>query len=269
MSFFDGIAFDETPKQNSGGGKFTLKPGIYQADLLNIKRFEKDSKPRLQVTYLVKQDGKTAFHTETIWNNALKGEERSVLDKSLASAGTKCTIERNGEKFGMWGKNELSFNKILSNYVIQNLNKKFTRSFSVLYPTSLEAMLNNINAKGIVLNTEVEMAEALLKECGFEWTAAEDGAYHTHIMEIKKACFVKLTSNYRGDKLGLNFGQNTTSALSKEHLSIIENGNFSDNMDFVSPDAEEELTEETTSTDPFAETENTSSAQDSDEDLPW
>ena len=130
-------------------------------------------------------------------------------------------------------------------------------------------MLNNINKKGIVLNTEVEMAEALLKECGFEWTAAEDGAYHTHVMEIKKACFVKLTSNYKGDKLGLNFGQNTTSAIAKEHLSIIENGNFSDNMDFISPDAEEEeLTEETAATDPFAETENTSSTPDS-EDLPW
>ena len=268
MSFFDGVSFDETPKQNSGGGKFTLKPGIYEADLLNIKRFEKDGKARLQVTYLVKQDGKTAFHTETIWNNPLKGEERSVLDKSIKSATAKCTIERDGKKFGMWGKTELSFNKIMGNYIIQNLDKKFTRSFSILYPTSLEAMLNNLNKKGAVLNTEVEMAEALLKECGFEWTAAEDGAYHTHIMEIKKACFVKLTSNYRGDKLGLNFGQNTTSSLTKEHLSIIENGNFSDNMDFVSPDAEEEeLTEETAATDPFAETEG--STPDSDDDLPW
>jgi len=248
MSFFDdlGGGFEEQ-KQVSSAPK-VLSPGIHDAVLSTIKVYEKDGSRRLNIEFQIKSGGR---HWETIWANDLSGTEQSMKDYAIAKATEKCTIERDGKKFGKWGKEEYPMSEIVKKYVVMRIERDVTKTIQILLADRVPQMLNALT-KGIQAGkykqptTTYDLAYAFLKLSGVTFEQVE-GEKHIAVANINEDVAIKLTANKSGEKLGLSYGQNRVVARSADQLQIVtDNGDYNDNMDYIVPSTEENITPEST-----------------------
>lgn len=261
MSFFDdlGGSFEEqTPK----AAPKVLKPGIHKATFANIKVYEKDGNRRLNIEFQIDGGGR---HWETIWANPLSGEEKSMKDYAIAKAAERATIERDGVKYGMWGKKELSQAELVKKYLVMRIEREITRFLTPVLTDSAAALLNGLSngiKKGSYNQptTVYDLAFSFLKLSGVVFNPVEDEK-HIAIAEINLPAAIKLTANNSGEKLGLSYGQNRVVANSVDQLQIITEGQYVDNMDYIVPSTEDDnLTAESADTPPIA---------DAEEELDW
>lgn len=260
MSFFDDLGgFEEN--QITSAPK-VLKPGIYSANLTTIKVYEKDGNRRLNLEFQIESGGR---HWETIWANPLSGEENSMKDYAIAKAAERATIERDGKKYGMWGKKEFTQAELVQKYLIMRVEREVTRFIAPILAASVPALLNGLSqeikeGKMKTPETTYDLAFAFLKLSNVRFEAVE-GEKHIAVAQIDEPVAIKLTANKSGEKLGLAYGQNRVVANSVDQLQIVTEGQYVDNMDYIVPTDDDNLTPEAEGQSPLAD--------DSSDDLDW
>lgn len=264
MDFFDDLGTFEEQSPKTKAAPTILAPGIHKAKFDSIKIYESNGEQRMVLEFHIESGGR---HYETIWANALSGEERSIKDSAIKKAEKKATIERDGQMYGVWDKKEYTVGQLVQKYVAMDVQKKITRLFGPVLTDSTAALLNGLSngiAKGTYQkpNTLFDLAKSFVQLSGMEFVAGSADDKFVSLVKIDKNVAIKLTANYTGEKLGLVYGQKAVVASTPDRLKIVtDNGDFNDNMDYIVPSTEgDNLTAESADTPPIA---------DAEEELDW